>query len=79
MYCIEMLVEEGSWSVSRWGKRAHTDVNEHHTVYRWKPGRGTWVLLSGQYASHKEATKKMVQYQASGSTWKPKHFQVVHL
>jgi hypothetical protein len=86
MYCIEMLIEDGSWAVKRHGnlKRcaacrpdSKSGVHLHHADYEYRPGRGQWVPVGGLFSTPEEAQEKIAQYVLCGSWKKPKEFRVV--
>ena len=76
MYTIEMFVEDGYWSVARYGnKKLQAPFNR--TQYEHKPAsRGCWVVVGGKHTTEAEAEEKIVQYARTGSWAKPKAFRV---
>lgn len=77
MYTIEMLIEDGQWSVARYGNRKLA-APFNRTRYEYTPAlRGRWVPVGGKYATEVEAEEMAAQYARCGSWEKPKAFRVV--
>ena len=86
MYCIEMLIEDGSWSVRRHGNlkwcqgcnpESNSVVHLHHAEHEFHPGRGYWAPVGGTFSTVEEAQEKVAQYVLCGSWRKPKEFRVI--
>jgi len=76
MYTIEMFVEDGYWSVARYGSKK-LEAPFNRTKYEYNPGRGRWVALGGKYATEAAAAAMIVHFERTGSWDKPKAFRVV--
>lgn len=76
MYVIEMYVENGQWSVARYGNR-RLEAPFNRTRYEYNPGKGRWVALGGKYATEAEAEAMIALFGRTGSWDKPKAFRAV--